>query len=207
MTTQGPCNIAIIGVGGVGSWLMFQINDLIKHGQFSDGYRFYMYDDDEVVDKNIRYQYFRDHEIFDKKTDALAQHFGCPRIISNPTKVTNMATLNDFPILVSCVDNNSFREMFFKYVFSSSKVEYWLDLRSEGTTIFAQQKHPSLTLEQVMKTIDINNKASMSCQREWELKNHIIQQGNKIVSVIGSQWLLNHTRGVKPVRASYTATF
>lgn len=183
---------AIVGLGGIGSWFLFFIHDLIEHEQITKNHIFYLIDDDEVTDKVIKYQYFRDHEIFELKVQALAEQFGCNQFIPINKRIENDKDLIDYDSIICCVDNHKFRKLFYKHVFKNSK--YWIDMRAEGRTFYIAQTHPKNTLESMLKTIDSTFKTSTSCQRKFELEQGIIQQGNKIVALIGSQIFLNHFR-------------
>ena len=93
--------------------------------------------------------------------------------------------------------------MLFNYG-SKNTNKYFIDLRSEGTTIFALTKHTKNDIEYLLSTIP-EEIEDTSCQRPFELSGGIIQQGNKIIAGIGSQFVLNYIRDDKnPPRFSST---
>lgn len=197
-------NIGIIGVGGIGSWLSFFIHNLLEQKQLND-VRIDLIDDDTVEDKNIRYQFFRDHEIFDPKVEALENYFGDTRIRGLCKKITESREFNGYDVLICCVDNNGLRKMLFEWAEKNPRC-YWIDLRSEGRTFYIAHQHPDNTYKHMLATLGKDLETSTSCQRKYELEQGIIQQGNKIVAVIASQYLLNYVRGEKNVRAEFTLT-
>jgi hypothetical protein len=197
-------SIAVIGLGGIGSWFMFFVNDLIEHEQISTNHIFQLVDDDIIEDKNIFYQYYRDFEIFDTKAEALCTRFDKRCYFPKIERITDTAQLKNFDIIISCVDNNEFRNMLYDFVMENPKV-YWIEMRSEGSNFLIQQAHPKHTLESLKQSIGTQTATSTSCQHIWDIERQQIQQGNKIVAAIGSQWLLTHLRGLNPIRATYIA--
>jgi hypothetical protein len=84
---------------------------------------------------------------------------------------------------------------------------YWLDMRSEGQTFFIAESCEDNTPGTMLKTISTDEGGKgTSCQYAHELEKGIIQQGNKIVAAIGSQYLLNRLRGEKTAHSTWTAT-
>ncbi len=71
--------------------------------------------------------------------------------------------------------------------------KYFIDLRSEGTTIMALTKHKKNDIETLLATIP-EEIQDASCQRSFEFEGGIIQQGNKIIAGVGSQFVLNYIR-------------
>ena len=72
--------------------------------------------------------------------------------------------------------------------------KYWIDLRSEGRSIAAFTKNKVNDLDYMLSTLGNEDVNDGSCQRQWELDNDIIQNGNKIVAAIGAQYVLNYIR-------------
>jgi len=79
-------------------------------------------------------------------------------------------------------------------------------MRSEGRDIAIFTKSKKNTLDVMMKTLPKEDVENGSCQRQWEFENNIIQLGNRIVSSIGAQFILNWVRGDKNTH-NYIAHF
>ncbi|HNW88131.1 MAG TPA: ThiF family adenylyltransferase [Bacteroidales bacterium] len=182
--------VAIVGAGGIGSYLAFNLYELQKFNQFSNiGFTFF--DDDIVEDKNLRYQKFDKVDIMDYKVECISSKYG---FLGVSHKVIDVSELAQYNCIVSAVDNKQFRLDLFKYLETMPEI-YWLDLRSEGRSIAYYVKHKDNTYEHMVETLPKEDTGSGSCQLEFELSAGLIQQGNKIIAAIGSQLLLNWIRG------------
>ena len=189
-----PYTIAIVGCGGIGSYLcniMKNLEDINQLNQNNKQVIFHIFDDDVVNSKNLRYQYFYEDEI----TDLKAEVIGFRNEWDFTTeRIKDESQLNDFDLIVSAVDNNIFRSLLFKWANKNPEKD-WIDLRSEGRSIAYFTKHKKNTLEKMLKSIEGAVENNGSCQLPYELNRNIIQQGNKIVANIGSQLILNLIRG------------
>lgn len=179
--------VLVVGAGGIGSWLAFHLYQLNEHGQLDGAYITFA-DDDTVDMDNLPYQNFELDDVLDLKTESLSARYGFGSLNKRLTKA---AELKDYTCIVCAVDNTAFRKLLFKT--AEKEAFYWIDLRSEGRAIAAFAKHKNNTLENMMLTIpkDVKNG---SCQLDYEKKAGIIQNGNKIIASIGSQYILNWLR-------------
>jgi len=183
-------NILICGAGGIGSYLLFHLNELFLHNQISPGVTITVADGDSVELKNISYQYYTKHDILELKVDALQEKFKCiTKTISN--YITSAEELEPYDMIISAVDNTQFRKLLYEYAIPANKA--WLDLRSEGSSCALFAKHPVNTVEAMLKTIPIE-KTNQSCQRKFEFEANTIQLGNRIIAGIGAQQVLNFLR-------------
>ena len=201
-------NILIVGAGGIGSWLAFNLFKLQEAKQLGNVRKIFLADDDTVEVKNIAYQCFENTDILETKAEALSDRFG--DLFSPMEKRITIQDLYDgcrwgrYDCIVSAVDNTEFRKVLFNYA-SEYTDAHWIDLRSEGRTIAAYTKHEKNTLETMMATIPTEVKEG-SCQRDFEMSAGIIQNGNKIIAAIGSQFILNWLRGDSTM-SSFSHTF
>tara|TARA_B110000196_G_C21081842_1_gene632890 strand:+ start:146 stop:736 length:591 start_codon:yes stop_codon:yes gene_type:complete len=180
-------NILIVGAGGIGSWLCYFLWDLQNCSQLFDS-SFTIADGDTVEKKNLKYQKFEIDDITDNKALCMEAKYGFNSI----DKLINTSEdLLTYDCIISCVDNTSFRRMMFNTCIKTGK--YFIDLRSEGTTIMALTKHKKNDIETLLATIP-EEVQDASCQRPFELEGGIIQQGNKIIAGVGSQFVLNYIR-------------
>lgn len=181
--------ILIVGAGGIGSWLAYNLYKYDEHQQLSNA-EITFADDDTVDIKNLPYQHFETKDVTDYKTESLSARFGFGSLVKRLEKPND---LTGFDCVISAVDNTKFRKMLFETAEKYPDM-YWIDLRSEGRSIAAFTKSKKNTLEKMMATIPIEVKEG-SCQREYELANGIVQSGNRIVAEIGAQYILNWLRG------------
>ena len=179
--------LLIVGAGGIGSWLSFFLYDLMKAGQL-DNALITIADHDTVENKNLRYQKFEMDDITDNKALCMEAKYDFVPIAE---RITSSEQLLPYDCIISCVDNTSFRRLMFNTCNKTGK--YFIDLRSEGTTIMALTSHKKNDIETLLATIP-EEIEDASCQRAFEFEGGIIQQGNKIIAGIGSQFVLNYMR-------------
>jgi molybdopterin/thiamine biosynthesis adenylyltransferase len=185
--------ISVVGCGGIGSYFAEHLKNLYETEQLKSVREILLFDDDEVEPKNLKYQNFKAEDLYEYKSAALALRFGDPFsfIIE---RVTDFTHLFNSRVIVGAVDNSQFRKLMYENL-SDKNSAYWIDLRSEGTSVAFFTKHEENSLEAMLKTIDVDNKESTSCQLTYELENNVVQMGNKIIATIGAQLLLNFLRG------------
>ena len=182
--------VLIIGVGGLGSWLV----DLFQHGydneQIPLDYELHIADPDTVEIKNIKFQNFVENDIMDYKTAALRKRYNC--IAGTRTVEVDTRLLKNYDFFIIAADNFKIRQEVFEHCHKYKK-EY-IDLRAEGRLYMAKVKE--LNLADDLNTIDIKDTAHGSCQRQEDLDYGRIQYSNRIVSAIGFQMFLNWTRNI-----------
>ena len=183
--------ILIIGGGGIGSYLVREINRLILNEQIDlDKTEITLADMDKVELKNIKYQNFTIDDLNKNKVDVLGKKY-CFDYLTE--EITKEEQLKPFNFIICCVDNVKARKLVFDYCFKENK--YFIDLRAEGRAIAVFTKTEKTTKEELLKTLDLTNDESSSCQLAYELENNIVQNGNLIVATICSQLILNYLRG------------
>ena len=178
--------VLVIGAGGIGSYLCQELHQL-RH-QWIGKAKFTYIDDDQVEEKNIKYQNYVDEDILDFKTDSLKTRYRVNNIVG---KVTSNKDLTGYDLIILAVDNNQVRCLAAKYCFKN-KVQM-IDLRSEGRTIMAMTH--SVNETDYWGFTEDDGGEGASCQLKFELEQGIIQNGNKIVAAIGAQYFLNLLRG------------
>lgn len=182
-------NIAIIGAGGIGSFLVMELNRLAENSQLNDA-KFTICDGDIVELKNLKYQNFDESDIGKNKAAALYEK--CVYLLASAKSTYVEANdLQQFDLVVSCVDSADWRKAMFTEL--NSKEKMWIDLRSEGRAFAAYMKNKTSTLESMIATLP-DSKERGSCQNAFELENNVIQIGNRIVAMIGVQMILNYLR-------------
>lgn len=181
--------IAIIGAGGIGSFLLGELERLAENNQLPNTH-FIVFDGDVVEHKNLKYQNFVETDIGKNKAQAM---FDKTVFLNMETKsvFANAKDLTEFDAVVSCVDSSDWRKEMFKIL--EPKGTMWIDLRSEGRAVAAYVKCKKNTLETMLATLP-DTRERGSCQNTFELENNIIQIGNRIVAMIGVQMILNYLR-------------
>lgn len=195
-------DLHVIGAGGIGSYFLEIVSDLIQKQQMNSIRHVLVYDPDEVDMKNTFYQNFKIDEIGLLKTDAIKLRY---QFLSKPIKVEKFDKLftAEDNIVVSCVDNWQTRAELFKAHNALDpkiiKNNRWIDLRSHGNQIACYINSPNNTLEKMLATLPKSNapveEGANSCQNPYDLFIGKIQLGNRIIANIGAQMLLNLTRG------------
>jgi tRNA A37 threonylcarbamoyladenosine dehydratase len=184
--------ILVLGAGGIGSFLIAEVCRLIEIEQIDPNIELAIADDDMVEIEQVKYQNFTFQDAGLNKAQALAKRFKRLCITAIKDRIKSEKQLKGYDFIILCVDNEPTRELVIKYC-HSKKVDF-LDLRSSGRTVSAFPK-----LEKVsdnLKFIDSNDMASYSCQDRNNLLMGRIDEGNRIVALIGVQMLLNSLRGL-----------
>jgi len=183
--------IMIAGAGGINSWLVGLIADLIDKDQIPLSWEFTIFDGDNVEKKNLLYQNFGITDLPDNKAETLAKRYN---IFYKDHYIEKTKDFDTFDFVICGVDNRDFREMLFIYM-NEHPDKDWLDMRAEGRGVAIFAKHPKNTLEVMLKTLPDKGAKATSCQLEYELSSGIVQLGNRIIAQIGAQYLLNRVRG------------
>ena len=184
-------DIAVFGAGGIDSYLVRSLHELSERNQLPSSI-ITVYDDDSVELSNILYQDFDIDDVMENKALSLSKRYTVNAI---PRRLTDPEWLNKFDFVACCVDNTATRRLVFNYCFSNPDIDF-VDLRSEGKS-YAVFTKEGATLGGMLKTLPMEDIEAGSCQLDVDKRAGIIQQGNKIVALIGSQVILDRARGVK----------
>jgi len=177
--------VAIIGCGGIGSYLFEFINRSIMNKQLPSSIEFTAFDGDSVEHKNLTYQNFLIKDIARNKASALASRY--PMV----TPVARFATKEDlekFDMSILCVDNNNLRQA--ALALYQEKAIDFIDLRANGRMIgvyFPENNYEKVT--------DFRITDSTSCQQEYQMREQLVDYGNLIIASIGIQLIVNNHRG------------
>jgi hypothetical protein len=182
--------VMIAGAGGINSWFVTLIADLISKEQIPLLWEFTIYDGDSVEKKNLLYQNFQFEDQLENKAEILGKRYG---LGYKPKYVKNSKEFEPYDVVVCGVDNREFRAMLFEYM-SEHPEKLWIDMRSEGRAVAVFAKNSKNTLEELNKTLPEEDTGSGSCQLSFELSAGIVQLGNRIAANIGAQYLLNIIR-------------
>lgn len=185
-------NLLIIGAGGIGSFFCRELSDTILNGvKGTENLQVTVYDADEVETKNIRYQNFEDEDVGKNKADSIAERYF---FVPKNKFIEEEKELKGYDIIMVAVDNTKVRRLVYNYCIKNDV--YFIDMRSEGRAVICLTKHEKNTMEVLEETLD-DSIVSASCQLEWELNEGRVQVGNRIIAMIGIQFLLNYLRDEK----------
>lgn len=179
--------LCIIGAGGIGSYLVKALDELINIGQISS-IDIDVYDNDIVDQSNILYQDFSIDDVLENKAEALAKRY---KITPFNKKITDIEDLKNYDLVVCCVDNTETRRLLFS---NFRTVPQFIDLRAEGKSYAIYTKRGNRA-DHLLKTLPDEDVSGGSCQLAYDKNNGRIQQGNKIVALICSQLILDIYRG------------
>ncbi len=184
--------ILVIGCGGIGSWLIEELCKSIEQEQIDPNTELFVADNDLVEIDQIRYQNFTFEDAGLNKAQALARRFKQLGVTPIKDRIKSEKHLKGYDLIILCVDNDPTREMVIKHCFSKN-IDF-LDLRSSGRTISAFPKLEKASDN--LKFVDSNDAFCYSCQDRNNLLMGRIDEGNKIVALIGVQMMLNKFRGM-----------
>jgi molybdopterin/thiamine biosynthesis adenylyltransferase len=124
--------IAIIGCGGIGSYFIRSLSEMVKR-DLSGFNRINcmaidLFDYDKVEEKNLLYQNFDIEDLDRNKAEVLADRTGYKAIAE---KIERAEQLTGYDLVVLAVDNNEVRNL----IYEAGRP--FLDLRTNGKTIFA----------------------------------------------------------------------
>ena len=186
MRSRDNLKIAIIGCGGIGSYFIRGLSELIKKDVSGldriNPMAIDLYDYDIVEEKNLSYQNFDIEDLDRNKAEVLADRTGYKAIAE---KIENAEQLTKYDLIVLAVDNNEVRNL----VYLAGKPI--LDLRAKGKGIMAyltQKDDP----EYLNLTKDTGEKGG--CQYDRDIEEKTIELGNRIVAEIGLQFLIDYLR-------------
>ena len=179
--------IAVIGCGGIGSYFIRSLSEMVKRdlSGFSriNPMAIDLFDFDKVEEKNLLYQNFDIEDLDRNKAEVLADRTGYKAIAE---KIDRAEQVAGYDLVVICADNNEVR----KIIYEAGRP--FIDLRANGKTILAYltQKDDPEYLE-----LTKDNGQKGSCQRAEDIEERHIQCGNRIVAEIGIQFLADYLRG------------
>jgi hypothetical protein len=196
--------VMIAGAGGINSWFIALVADLIAKDQIPMFWEFTIFDGDNVEKKNLLYQNFQFEDQLENKSEVLGKRYAMAYKVKY---IKSAKEFEPYDIVICGVDNREFRAMLFEYM-NEHPDKKWIDMRSEGKAIAIFATNSKNTLPELMKTLgsEEENSGSGSCQLEFELSAGIVQLGNRIVANIGAQYLLNFVRD-EPNLASFIRRF
>ncbi len=185
--------LLVIGAGGIGSWLIPRLARLRDYNQLDGLDSITVADSDVIEQKNLPYQNFDLGEVMDEKAISLEDRFD---VIGKYARINHQDDLDPYDIIMCAVDNSKTRRLTFLHCHNNPD-KYFIDLRAEGSAVFAVTSDAGWSIEQFDMTLGSDDDDDTSCQLAYELDAGIIQLGNTIIAEVGAEWLLNKMRSKK----------
>jgi predicted dinucleotide-utilizing enzyme len=178
--------IAIVGCGGIGSYFIRGLSELIKK-DISGLDRVNvmgvdLFDNDIVEEKNLSYQNFDIEDLGRNKAEVMAERTGYKAI---PEKIEIPEQVSGYDLVILAVDNNEVRNIVYQ---AGVKM---IDLRAKGTGIMAYLTQ-SPDNDYLALTTDTGEKGG--CQYGRDIEDKTIEFGNRVIAEIGLQYLVDYLR-------------
>jgi molybdopterin/thiamine biosynthesis adenylyltransferase len=177
--------IAIIGAGGINSWSIRFLSEILNIFYNEIPPYIKIFDNDIVEEKNIK-RFNQNYDVEDlmfNKAEVLSKKYNLDFEDIFITEENINDKLIDFDDIIIGVDNHKTRQLLYNFAITNKK--FLLDMRAQGTQI-------AYIIVDNNKTIDyynekyFNNKEIMekkgSCQLKKDIETDHIENGNKIIS-------------------------
>ena len=204
-------SIAIVGCGGVNSWFVEYLNEVLKLFDKRDITYVKIFDNDEVEEKNLKRgnQNFVVEDLMEQKAEMLGKRNNFDFECSYITEENIDSMLSPFSDIILGVDNNKTRRLVYNYCILHKK--YCLDLRAQGT----QLMYVVVDYNTPMTYYDekyFANKEVMerkgSCQLTADIKNDHLENANKAIAFLGAYCIfLKHLRNEKPEMSEFKMVY
>jgi len=179
--------IAIVGCGGINSWVVKHINEVSKEFGHEQTIYIKLFDNDQVEEKNLlrSNQNFKLEDLMQEKAEALGNRFKydfeCVFITED-----NIHLLEPFDDIIVGVDNHKVRQMLYKFALENHK--YLLDMRAQGTQlgyyVIDHTKDIKYYNEKFFNNPKVMERKG-SCQLKRDVENDHIENANKIIAYMG----------------------
>lgn len=176
--------VLVIGAGGIGSFFVATMDNLIDNNQFNDDWEFTVVDDDVVELKNIRYQNFEPSHIDETKVEALEDRY---LNLEYEVARVGLDDLAEYDLVIICADNNVIRKHAWKN-WTDNGIPF-IDSRSNGRGVGLYTNNTENYTDTLADTDE-----SFSCQFPYQLEKNEIELGNRIIAQILAQAVLNYAR-------------
>jgi molybdopterin/thiamine biosynthesis adenylyltransferase len=194
-------NIAVIGCGGINSWAIKHLSEIIQIFDKEEIIFVKIFDEDIVEEKNLlrQNQNFKIEDLMLSKAEVLAKRHSFD---FDPCFITeeNIEKLDTFNCVILGVDNHKTRKMLYEYCLKKGK--YMLDMRAQGTQISFYLLDHNKDMEYYNKKFFSNENVMNrkgSCQLTTDVENDHIENGNRIIAYYGMYGIfLKYLRGEEP---------
>ena len=192
-------SLLIIGAGGIGTTVVDLLVPALA--RIALGAKMTLMDGDTVEASNLGHQNYSRADIGKFKVDALAEKWSQAeglQVHSMPENLRNLEQLDDFDLVVVCVDRPEPRRLV------HSLDVPWIDLRCSGDGWMILSSDSDRALVEQMTP----DHQPMSCQVEGALDAGNLEFGFSVAGTFGAQWLVQNLRGRSgPVQSMGSLTY
>jgi len=183
--------IAIIGAGGINSWSIKHLSEVLKIFYTDVTPYVKIFDNDVVEEKNIKRfnQNFEVGDLMSQKAEVLANRYTFDFDNCFITEDNIKDKLQGFTDIIIGVDNHKTRKLIYEFAITNGI--FVLDMRAQGTQIMyvVVEQNPAITPEENIKLYnekyfskEIVMERKGSCQLKRDIETDHIENGNKIIS-------------------------
>jgi len=186
--------IAMIGAGGIQSWAIKYLREMIDVFYPTEMVMVKIFDNDIVEEKNIKRnsQNFVADDLLENKAEVLANRYSF--VFENKfINETNINELKDFDDVILGVDNHKTRKLIYNFCINNRI--YCLDMRAQGTRmsyfvlpVLCDTNKQKQLIDRYNKMFfsneEIMNRAG-SCQLTSDIENDHIENANKAIAFMG----------------------
>jgi molybdopterin/thiamine biosynthesis adenylyltransferase len=182
-------NVAVIGCGGINSWFVKYLNDVLKLFDKRELTYVKLFDNDEVEEKNLKRgnQNFQVEHLMEQKAEVLGKEYNFDYEVTFITEENIDEVLNPFTDVILGVDNNKTRRLVYDYCLKKKK--YLLDMRAQGTqmmfVVVDGKKEIEYYDEHYFANKDVMERKG-SCQLEADITSDHIENANKVIAYFGA---------------------
>jgi molybdopterin/thiamine biosynthesis adenylyltransferase len=182
-------SIAVIGAGGINSWSVKHLKELIDIYDLKREDMFIkIFDADIVEEKNIKRQNqnFNVGNLMFEKAEILGNryNFAFSKIFITEENIDG--ELKPYDDIIIGVDNNKTRKLLYEFAIKNKK--YLLDMKAQGTQIAYNVVDGSKDMDYYNEKYFANTEVlerKGSCQLASDIAKDHIENGNKIIAFLG----------------------
>lgn len=182
-------SIAVIGAGGINSWSIKHLKELINVYDLKREDMFIkIFDADIVEEKNIKRQNqnFNVGNLMFHKAEILGNRYEFAFSNIFITEENIEGELKPFDDIIIGVDNNKTRKLLYEFAINNKK--YLLDMKAQGTQIAYNivdgSKDMAYYNEKYFANTEVLERKG-SCQLASDVAKDHIENGNKIIAFLG----------------------
>ena len=170
--------ILVIGVGGIGSYLVEILNK-------TRCYDITVADPDKYELKNVTYQYCNANDIDFNKAERVKHKYG--NVTAIPYPILTAKQIWGYDLVVCCADNLDVRRLLYR------DGDRWLDLRAQGRNCAFISYRADRSKHDVLLA---GPEGSFSCQGDsWDGDNKTQHFSHVIAAGMGAQWIHRYFAG------------
>ena len=183
--------IMIIGAGGIGSYLIHNLNRINQRCRTDKPgvhlYDIHVFDDDKVEKNNLGNQMYSEHDVGELKVDTWSASCTAHpyQVLVADQFIKRNTPLYD--LVVCCADNLVVRRLLYRQGYGDSAKIKWLDLRAQGRNAALISYKVD---ENLVDALLSGPEGSFSCQAEgWDGLASEMNAMHMAIAGIAAQWI------------------